>query len=65
MSGLAPPEVVNTRGVNEACSTSRMHAFLIQVPFGLLMATVAGGRGGGVVRGCVRIEDPDVEKCTL
>ena len=40
-------------------------AFLIHVPFGLLMATVAGGRGGGVVRGCVRIEDPDVEKCTL
>ena len=26
VSGLAPPEVVNTRGVNEARSTSRMHS---------------------------------------
>ena len=42
-----------------------MDGLLIQVPFGLLMATVAGSGGGDVVRGCIRIEDPDVKKCTL
>ena len=30
-----------------------MDALLIQDPFGLLMAMVAGSRGGGVVRGSI------------
>ena len=42
-----------------------MDALLMQVPFGLFMATVAGSRGGSVVSGCVRIEDPDIKKCLL
>ena len=52
MSGLAPPEVANTGGTNEACSTSWMCSWTyIHVPIGLFMATVSGSRGGGVVQG--------------
>ena len=66
MSGLAPPEVANTRGMTEACFASRMCSWTyIHVPIGLLMATVSGSRGGGVVRGLIRIGDPDIKTLIL
>ena len=35
--------------------------FLIKVPLCFLMAAIVGSTGWGVVGGCIRIEDPDVE----
>ena len=38
-------------------------SLLVEVALGLLVATVASSRGGGVVLGGIRIEFPDVKKC--
>ena len=65
VSGLVPPEVMNTRGVNEARSTSRMRSLYRFRLACSWQRYVAGSRGGGVVRGCVSIEDPDIKKFTL
>ena len=57
MSGLAPPDVVKTSGVNVACSTSLIRSSYIQVPLCFLTAAIVGSTRWGVVGGCVRIED--------